>query len=187
MKKIILFISMLTLLMITIIMVSAIKAKKDNHIRNFDIDLTKVDKLMIVAHPDDEMIWGGSHLIDDNYLVVCITCGTDEKRVKEFKNVMNATNDEYIMLSYPDKTNGERDNWQKVYNDITLDIEKIIKMKNWDLIVTHNEKGEYGHIHHIMTNSIVTSIYEKMNLENTTLYYFGKYFCSSSRLYLKFR
>ena len=34
------------------------------------IDLTNIDNLMIVAHPDDETLWGGAHLIKDNYLVV---------------------------------------------------------------------------------------------------------------------
>ncbi len=50
------------------------------------IDLTTVDNLMIVAHPDDELLWGGAHLLRDNYLVVCITCGPNITRVNEFKN-----------------------------------------------------------------------------------------------------
>lgn len=36
---------------------------------------------MIVAHPDDETLWGGSHLIDDNYLVVCMSNGWHKKEV----------------------------------------------------------------------------------------------------------
>ena len=31
------------------------------------IDLGDYNKLMIVAHPDDEILWGGAHLIEDNY------------------------------------------------------------------------------------------------------------------------
>lgn len=38
--------------------------------------------LMIVAHPDDETIWGGSHLINGNYTVLCITNGNNKKRKK---------------------------------------------------------------------------------------------------------
>ena len=33
------------------------------------IDLKQCQKLMIVAHPDDEKIWGGSHLLKGHYLV----------------------------------------------------------------------------------------------------------------------
>ena len=38
------------------------------------------ESLMIVAHPDDETIWGGSHLINGNYTVLCITNGNNKKR-----------------------------------------------------------------------------------------------------------
>ena len=49
------------------------------------------ESLMIVAHPDDETIWGGSHLINGNYTVLCITNGNNKKRKKEFMNVMKKT------------------------------------------------------------------------------------------------
>ena len=177
MKKII-FLCILALICLTAIIIkNPLKVNKsDLNLRNFDVDLENIDKVMIVAHPDDDMIWGGSHLIDDDYLVVCITCGAREDRVLEFKNVMNATGDKYIMLDYPDKTNGERDNWDTVYSDITKDIERILAMKDWKLIVTHNEAGEYGHIHHKMTHSIVKSVYENNYLDKDNLYFFGKYY-----------
>ena len=47
------------------------------------MDLNKYKKLMIVAHPDDESLWGGNGLYHEKYLVVCMTCGVDEKRVEE--------------------------------------------------------------------------------------------------------
>ena len=74
------------------------------------LDLKNYDNLMIVAHPKDELLWGGAHLIEDNYLVVCITCGTDKNRVNEFIKVMKKTNDKYIILGYPDEQKGRRDN-----------------------------------------------------------------------------
>lgn len=177
MKKIIFLCILALICLTTIIIKNPLKVNKsDLDLRNFDVDLENIDKVMIVAHPDDDMIWGGSHLIDDNYLVVCITCGAREDRVLEFKNVMNATGSKYIMLDYPDKTNGERDNWDTVYSDITKDIERILAMKDWKLIVTHNENGEYGHIHHKMTHSIVKSVYESNYLDKDNLYFFGKYY-----------
>lgn len=140
--------------------------------KNFEkLDLTGYNKLMIVAHPDDEVLWGGAHLIDDDYLVVCVTCGNSRRRVREFQKVMKLTGDKYIMLGYPDKTNGERDNWDSVRDDITKDLQKIVDLKEWDLIVTHNRNGEYGHIHHKMTHKIVTSVAPHENL-----YFFGRYY-----------
>ncbi len=134
------------------------------------VSLENVDNLMIVAHPDDELLWGGAHLIRDNYLVVCVTCGPNLVRVNEFVKVMNETNNKYIMLGYPDKTNGERDNWDSHRDNIYDDIKEIINLKDWEMIVTHNPEGEYGHIHHKMTSSLTTSAVTTNNL-----YYFGKY------------
>ena len=141
--------------------------------KNFkDIDLTGVNKLMIVAHPDDDILWGGAHLIEDDYLVVCITCGTNKTRVNEFKQVMSKTNDKYIMLGYPDKTNGERDNWNSSKENMMKDLEAIIALKDWDLIVVHNPDGEYGHQHHKMASQFVTSLVD----DKSKLYYFGHYY-----------
>lgn len=133
----------------------------------------KYNKLMIVAHPDDETIWGGGHLAEDDYVVVCITNGNNSTRSKEFENVMNESGDIGIILSYPDKTFGKRDKWDKVYNKIKKDINTLMNYKDWELIVTHNPDGEYGHIHHKMTSSIVTEL-SKDNLSK--LNYFGKYY-----------
>ena len=179
-KKIfLLIVGLLFLLIVNNIISHVIDKKKTN--KNKEDILEKLDslniqsntKLMIVAHPDDDIIWGGSHLIDDDYLVVCITCGTNQTRVKEFEKVMDATNDDYIMLGYPDKTNGKRDNWSSVYDKITNSLKSIIDYKDWDTVVTHNPEGEYGHIQHKMTSKIVTGL-----ANDDSLMYFGHYYDS---------
>ena len=118
------------------------------------------ESLMIVAHPDDETIWGGSHLINGNYTVLCITNGNNKKRKKEFMNVMKKTHSKGIILSFPDKTKGKRDNWKSCKKDIQRAIQKEIDSKDWDKIVTHNPDGEYGHNHHKKVSKYVTMILE---------------------------
>lgn len=135
------------------------------------LDLEKVNNLMIVAHPDDETIWGGYHLLKDNYLVVCITCGNNKIRANEIKEALTYSNDKLIMLNFPDKVLGKRSDWKEEKEDIRKDIKKIIEYKNWDLIATHNPEGEYGHEHHKMTSKIVSKLYD-----GDSLYYFGKYY-----------
>ena len=44
------------------------------------LDLSQAKKLMIVAHPDDETLWGGAHLLEGDYLIVCLTHGSDAVR-----------------------------------------------------------------------------------------------------------
>ena len=50
-----------------------------------ELDLTGITHLMIVAHPDDETLWGGAHIADGGYLVVCITNGYNATRSAEFQ------------------------------------------------------------------------------------------------------
>ena len=131
------------------------------------------ESLMIVAHPDDETIWGGSHLINGNYTVLCITNGNNKKRKKEFMKVMEKTHSKGIILSFPDKTKGKRDNWKSCKKDIQREIKKEIDSKDWGKIVTHNPDGEYGHIHHQMTSYIVR---KDSRVDMNQLVYFGKYY-----------
>lgn len=137
-------------------------------------DWDKVDNLMIVAHPDDETLWGSSYLIKDKYLVVCITCGNKRVRDKEIKSALKISNDEVIFLKIPDKVHGKRSEWKKEKKRIKKELDYIMHKKEWNNIVTHNKQGEYGHIHHKMTNKIVTNIYEDNPVGN--LKYFGKYY-----------
>lgn len=167
------FIVFLIILIIFLIYYICYYSNLDKNISKINLD--KIDNLMIVAHPDDETIWGGAHLIKDNYLVVCITCGRNRIRYHELKRVMKETNNSFLALYYPDKTFGKRNDWSKSYNKIYNDLEKIIKLKKWDTIVSHNYSGEYGHIHHRLTNKIVTDIYNDLELDNK-LYFFGKYY-----------
>ena len=137
-----------------------------------NIDLDSVDNLMIVAHPDDETLWGGVHLLKDRYLVVCVTCGRNRTRYYEIKTAMKVSDDEFIALWYPDKIKGKRDDWYAYYDSLYNELYKLITLKKWKLIATHNPQGEYGHIQHRMLSSTVTKIYNELNLDND-LYYFG--------------
>lgn len=139
------------------------------------LDLSKTEHLMIVAHPDDEVLWGGGHLQNGGYLVVCITNGYHQTRAAEFQSVMEASGNIGLILSYPDKVAGRRDNWVHVYAQLQSDLTRIITYQSWKDVVTHNASGEYGHIHHKMTHQIVTEIYDNNSL-TMPLYVFGKYY-----------
>ena len=128
-----------------------------------ELDLKDASKLMIVAHPDDETIWGGAHLLDRGYLVVCLTDGYNKKRASEFNEAVKASGNTPLILDYPDKVNFKRADWSEITDDIEADIELIMSAKHWDIAVTHNPKGEYGHIHHKKTNAITVNAFNKTN------------------------
>jgi len=147
------------------------------------IGASNCTKLMIVAHPDDETLWGGAHLLEGNYLVVCITNGNNKIRRQEFADVMDATNNVGLHLSYPDKENGVRSDWNSVIGLLEDDLRLILEYKNWELVVTHNPDGEYGHIHHQMTSAVVTEIIDELTATDQfhgTYYYFGTYYKKSA-------
>lgn len=142
-----------------------------------NMDLTDVDNLMVVAHPDDEFIFGGAHLMEDKYLVVCVTCGSDEARALEFSSIMEAYNQKYLMLNYVDvDANGNASDWGgDIEYKISRSLKEIVGFKHWKKIVTHNLDGEYGHWHHIATSVMITDLAKDYN-ESNSLYYFGKYY-----------
>ena len=159
-------------LMISISFICIICTKNDRlKIKLNKLNLKNVNNLMIVAHPDDESLWGGAHLSKSDYLVVCVTCGVDKDRQKEFNEAIKEFGNIGLSLGYPDKTNGQRDDWSNDYYKIENDLKKIINYKKWNMVVTHNPNGEYDHTHHKMISTMVTK-----NANKNKLYYFNKYY-----------
>ena len=171
MKKVIIFF-ILTLFSFLLVLFSKIYLRKNGLFRFHDWN--NVESLMIVAHPDDETLWGSEELLKNKYLVICITCGTNKKREKEIEAALKISKDRLIVLDKPDKVRGKRSDWKHYKKQIEYELKYVIKKKKWNTIVTHNPEGEYGHIHHKITNNIVTKVYNKE--KNGKLKYFGKYF-----------
>ncbi len=132
-------------------------------------------KLMIVAHPDDETLWGGANLFKDRYFVICLTNGFNLKRANDFRELLKFTNNSGIILNYPDLQDNIRDDWSEVKTGILKDLSKLLNYHYWDKIVTHGPDGTTGHIHHKKTCKYVTKIVKKYN-EYNNLYYFGKFY-----------
>lgn len=130
------------------------------------------DQLMIVAHPDDELIWGGYHLQKGHYFVLCMTNGQNPTRKKEFETLLHRLHTPGIILNYPDKVNGQRSDWEKEKKNMKQDIEAFLHLKHWKRVVTHNPDGEYGHQHHRMVSQMVTELMKN----KARLMYFGQYY-----------
>ena len=144
------------------------------------MDLDGVNRVMIVAHPDDETLWGGMHLLKNRYLVVCLTNANTGKygkiRANEFEEAMKKTGSTGIILNYPDlNKHNQRDRWEQYSRQIEKDLMTVLTYKNWDEVATHNPQGEYGHIQHKMTSRLTTKAFKKAKLKRAKLKYFGKY------------
>jgi len=132
---------------------------------NWDI-LENINKriLLIVAHPDDETIFcGGTMLLYPNYKWTVISV-TDCQRSSEFNDAMEFFKKLGVnIVSY--KTLGQKDIKQEAELSGLVQEkdmwEVAIKKESFsaDLILTHNEVGEYGHGAHKLLNAVVTSLF----------------------------
>lgn len=133
------------------------------------------NKLMIITHPDDELIFGGIELLKEKgWKVVCITNGSRQSenklnlynflfqnkflsRKEEFIKVMDKLNYPYEIWDFED--NLLNANWDEIL--LIKNLKKIIYEKNYEKIVTHNLEGEYGHIQHKKLSELVNLIKPK--------------------------
>jgi len=121
----------------------------------------EADKIMFIAHPDDELIFGGVALLtENNWRVVCLSNRSNQERKMEFEKSMRD-------LSVPEfEIYDLEDNINNNFNETKLIsiIEKELGYKKWKKIVTHNSIGEYGHPHHKQVHDKVRDILDNDEL-----------------------
>jgi hypothetical protein len=109
--------------------------------------------LMVVAHPDDESLFGGAALLNgEQWEVICVTNSKNVVRAREFTEAMHQANASFQIWDYPDN-----DNFWKTLPTLTNDLAKILKT-SYQKVVTHNIMGEYGHGHHVCLHKIMLGL-----------------------------
>lgn len=111
-------------------------------------------KLMIVAHPDDESLFAGEALTSTRgWLVVCVTHASNLERRREFTSAMSSIRVDYTMLDHADDLRNGRFNGRLVEQ-----LSALLAEYSYDLVVTHNAAGEYGHPQHRALHRIVRQL-----------------------------
>lgn len=117
------------------------------------------DKLMIVAHPDDEILWGGLNLLSNSgWLVVCSTHASNPIRSQEFYKTMKliGNNIRFKMFDVEDNFTYSDDVSDRLYDNTPFDFYlQELASKDWTIVVSHNAVGEYGHAHHRKVHRMV--------------------------------
>jgi LmbE family N-acetylglucosaminyl deacetylase len=147
------------------------------------LDLLRLDtinKVMIVAHPDDEAIWGGKEILENDYFVVSTTGHRYAWRQREFSIAMQFAGARFLMLDHPQHAQNSPPNYD-IYDCLAQDIRTILEYKSWEKIVTFSPTGESGHGDHILVNNVVTDICVEMGIFDKLWYFTDKYYAPEYR------
>jgi len=128
--------------------------------------------VMIVAHPDDETLFGGQELLNgDAWHVVCLTNCGNIARANRFRLAMAFAGATCDIWDYPDRPGWSRDAasaesaWQPLLGALKERLTGVLTCRTPRRVVTHNRDGEYGHIHHKMVHEIVRNLADPARIE----------------------
>src|SRR5438128_2291158 len=108
-------------------------------------------KVMFVAHPDDESLFGGEALTSSSgWTVICVTNGTNEQRRCEFIEAMSSIGANYTMLGHFDHLASGNFSGR-----LDEQLQELLEEFPYEMVVTHNERGEYSHPQHRAVHRIV--------------------------------
>ena len=115
------------------------------------------DQIMIVAHPDDEVFWGGATLASGNsWGVICMTHAKTASRKKSFLCAARTLGAAPLIFDIPDRrTNLVSDADKRLMTQI---LNPLINRPRVSKVVTHSPDGETGHQFHKALSSVVESI-----------------------------
>ena len=101
---------------------------------------------VVVAHPDDEVLWAGGLLSRyRGFVVICCSIPfRDPERAICFFNAMRVLGHHPILLPFHEKS-----------ADIRLEHLNYLDLTPFKNIITHNAHGEYGHLHHVQLNDYI--------------------------------
>ncbi|MDD5700038.1 MAG: PIG-L family deacetylase [Candidatus Nanoarchaeia archaeon] len=133
--------------------------------------MDKTEALAVVAHPDDETIWMAGVILRNknwNWTVLSLCREYDSDRKPKFDKACKILNATSIIADLED------DNLQPIKTqEVILKIKEKLPKNSFDIIFTHGENGEYGHIRHIEIHNAVKSMIKNKDLTAPKVYFFN--------------
>lgn len=122
--------------------------------------------LMVMAHPDDEIIFGWPILQDKNIEKEILICSSDVNnserrwcahRKQVFYKLCDNLNINCKCLDYNSefyRLETRKESFKRMCEDIVVNISEF----SYDYIFTHNPVGEYGMMDHILLHNIIMNM-----------------------------
>jgi LmbE family N-acetylglucosaminyl deacetylase len=117
-----------------------------------------MNALCLVAHPDDCVIFGYSYIHahpEYQWTIGYLTYTAQDPRGQELSAFWKRRGIECVFLGFEDHWH---DNEQKVFTrwaEESADRACWHLARDYDLVLTHDELGDYGHIHHVLVHRAV--------------------------------
>ena len=142
---------------------------------------------MIVAHPDDEILWAGGLLLihpESRWTIITLCRKSDQDKAAKFQKVMEYTGAKGVMGDLDDGPEQK----PLAEKEIRKTILSLLPMGRFDLVLTHSRWGEYTrNLRHEETSKALTILYNTKDLSTKQLWMFsyedggGKYLPRPSR------
>lgn len=121
------------------------------------------DVTILIAHPDDEFLFGWPVLSRAKTIIACVDDMTHpqrqwcKRRKEAFSEIGKLVGAETVCLRHDSNFAYKPD------KDLAQFVEEVRSLiQHTDLIFTHNGWGEYGHLDHILLNQIVRMSSKRM-------------------------
>ena len=128
---------------------------------------------IIVAHPDDEILWVGGTILNHplwKFYIISLCRKNDEERATKFYEVLKILNAKGNMGDLDD----EPEQIPLSNDEVESAILDLLPQKHFDLIITHNPHGEYTkHLRHEETSKAVISLWHKGEISTNKLWVFA--------------
>jgi LmbE family N-acetylglucosaminyl deacetylase len=122
--------------------------------------------LLVVSHPDDDAIFAGQlqrQLQRHDWHVVCMTHSANTERGQEMVSWQKTIGTPTRNLTFLSAADDPEDYRQKRCSIDPNAIDGQLRRLNYqpDLVVTHNEIGEYDHPHHVMLHRVTRGVFRQ--------------------------